>query len=467
MAQLGTTRRAAAIYVLLAGLQRGVSLLILPFITHAMSPIEYGAASMLSATALLLTAIIGAPLIPLIVRAAARGEEDGPALLRVAGTYCYFLVPIAVGLAATAAALFVPEALGVPGFIWGIELLAIGFQPAFTFALWVAQAREDLPRFVWLASTSVLALAVSKLVLVVVLQMGVLGWVISDLLSAVFTTVLAISLVRPPRAQVSSNHIRYVLRFTVPLVPHSASLWALTYLSRPAMAAVSSLDQVGLLSFGLNLAMVASLVLAETNRAVLPRYSREIFQAPTRETLGPVKWQLLAAFIVPALVGCAVAVAGRWIFAEAYWPSFFLTGVLLVGQAAYGLYLIPMNYLTQTAGLPKYSALASGAGATLILVSILVLGHKYGAVGVAYATTVGYLTMAAVAMILTRVFKLDIAWSSWLAYWPEALLVAAALTFSVAALASPVGTSLAWTFIGLCLLLVLGAIILTDRRKHS
>jgi O-antigen/teichoic acid export membrane protein len=232
------------------------------------------------------------------------------------------------------------------------------------------------------------------------------------------------------------------------------------------MAAVSSLDQVGLLSFGLNLAMLASLILAEINAAVLPRYSRESFPAPTNETLGPVRWQLIAAFVVPAVVGCGVAVAGRWIFAEAYWPSFLLTGVLLIGQAAYGLYVIPMNYLTQTAGHSKYSALASGAGAALILVSILILGHRYGAVGVAGATAAGYLTMAGVAIILTSALKLDIAWSSWLANWPEVLLAAAALTSGVVALAAPVGSTLGWTLAGGCLVLVLGAVVVAARRKQ-
>ena len=467
VARVGTTGRAAVTYVVLAGLQRIVSLLILPFISHAMSPTEYGAASMLSATSLLLTAVIAAPLIQLVIRAAARGEEDGPALLRVAGTYCYFQLPIGVALAATAFTLLVPEFLGISGFVWGIELLAIGFQPATSvFALWVSQAREDLRRFVLLSSTSVLVTATSKLVLVVEMQLGVLGWAISDLLSACFSAVLAMTLVRLPRVRVAAHHVRSALNFSLPLIPHSASVWALGSLSRPAMAAVSSLYQVGLLSFGLNLASVASLVLAEFNRAVLPRYSREAFRAPTHETRATVAWQLIAALVVPAVVGCGVAVAGPWVFAEAYWPSFALTGVLLIGQAGYGLYLIPMNYLTQTAGRPKYSALATGAGAVLILVSILVVGHRYGAIGVAYATAAGYLTMAAVALILAVVLKLDIAWSSWLGHWPEVVLGAAALLCCAAALASPVGSSLGRTFTGVCLALVLGSIILCARRIH-
>lgn len=466
MARFGKTGRAAGTYIVLAGLQRGISLLILPFVTHAMSPSEFGAASMLAAASLLLTAVIASPLIQVIIRAAARGEDDGPALLRIAGTYCYFVVPLTVALIAGAVSLF-HQILGVAGYIWGIELLAIGFQPAAgVFALWVAQARQDLPRFVWLSTTSVLVTAGSKLVLVVLLKLGVLGWVISDLLSAILSGVLALFLVRLPHAQVRSNHIGYLLKFTLPLIPHSVAFWALASLSRPAMAVVSTLDQVGLLSFGVGLAQVAGLVLAESNRAALPRYSRETFPSPTSETREPVRWQLIAAFVVPAVIGSGVAVFGQLLFAEAFWPSFFLTGVLLVGQAALGLYLIPMNYLTQTAGLPKYSGLASGAGATVILSLILALGHRYGAVGVAFITAAGYVTMAAVALILTWTHKLDIAWGAWRANWPELTFAAGSLVCSVAALASPLNSSMRWILTGVCIVLAVGATALTVRRRR-
>jgi O-antigen/teichoic acid export membrane protein len=467
MPQLGKTKQATVTYLSLAGLQRGLSLLLLPFITHVMSPVEYGAASMLTATSLMVIGIVAAPLIQQIIRAAARGEEDGPALLRVAGTYCYFVLPIAFALGAAVFVLLVPELLGVSGLVWGIELLAIGLQPAATiFGLWVAQAREDLRRFVLLSSASILATAASKLLLVVGLHMGVLGWAISDLFSAGLSAALAISLVRLPRVQVTYNHVRSVLSFSLPLIPHTAALWSLSTLSRPAMAAVSTLDQVGLLAFGLNLASVASLVLQEINRAVLPRFARENFPAPTRETLALVRWQLTAAIVVPAVVGSGVTIAGPLIFAEAFWPSFAITGVLLIGQAAYGLYLIPMNYMTQTAGLPKYSAAASGAGAVLILVSILIAGRSYGAAGAAYATAAGYFVMAGVTMVTICVLKLDIAWSTWLDQWPEVVLSTAALICSVAALASPVG-ALGRAFAVGGLVLALGAVVLTARRKYA
>lgn len=465
MARLGGTGRAAATYLVLAGLQRGLSLLILPFISHAMSPAEYGAASVLTASALFLVAIVAAPLEQLVFRSSARGGEDAPALIRVAGIYCYVVLPLIVAVVAAGVALLLPELFGMSGTIWAIELLSIGLLPAATyFALPLVRARQDLRRFVWLALTSVVVTATSKFVLIVGWELGVLGWATSDLISASSSAILAMVLVRLPRAQVDASHIWGVAKFSIPLIPHRASFWALSSLSRPAMATVSTLAQVGLLSFGLNLAAVANMILAEINQAVLPRYSRENFPAPSEETRSAVRYQLVLALTVPALIGAGLAIAGTWIFAEPYWPSFALTGILLVAQVAYGLYLIPMNYVVQAAGLPKFSALASVSGAALIMAGIFLFGRQLGALGVAYATAIGFIVMAVVALVLTRALKLTIRWRTWKTCWPEISVSTVGLACSVTALLLPVRSAETYGLAGLSLALVLGAFAITSRR---
>ncbi len=115
-----------------------------------------------------------------------------------------------------------------------------------------------------------------------------------------------------------------------------------------------------------------------------------------------MRWQRIVAVTVPQLVGAGLAITGHWIFAEPYWPSFALTGILLRGQVAYGLYRIPMNYLVQAAGLPKFSALAPMSGALVVLVGIFAFGNRFGALGVVYATILGFVLMAAVALLLTQ-----------------------------------------------------------------
>jgi hypothetical protein len=233
------------------------------------------------------------------------------------------------------------------------------------------------------------------------------------------------------------------------------------------MAAVSSLEQVGLLSLGLNLAQVAGLILSESNRAALPRYSRERFPAPTGETLGIVRWQIVAALTVPAVVGSGIALAGKMIFAEAYWPSLFLAGVLLVSQVAYGLYLVPMNYLTQTAGLPRFSALASGTGAAVILTTVLLFARTYGAAGVSYGTVAAYLMMAIAAFALTLANKLEIEWHTWVKAWPEIVLSCAALVCSVAALTLPDARISEQVLAISGLIFVAGATLVTLRRSSG
>lgn len=464
----GKTAGAAATYIVLAAIQRSTSLILLPFVTHAMSPSEYGAASMLAAASLFITAIIAAPLTQIIIRAAAREDEDGPALLRIAGIYCYYVLPVLAAGGAALFALAVTDFLGVSGEIWALEILAIGLQPAAsTYALFVAQAREDFRRFAAISSTSVTVTAASKIFFVVVMEQGVFGWVISDLVSGVVTAVLASILIRVPHAAITFSNRRYLLAFTLPLIPHSASMWALAFMSRPAMAAVSTFEQVGLLSFALNLAQVAGMLLAEANRAALPRYSREQFPAPTGETVGIVRAQFIAAFLIPAAVGSGVALIGPWVFAETYWPSFALTGVLLVSQLAYGLYLIPMNYLTQTGGLPRFSSLASGAGATVILTAVLAFGGRYGAAGVAYSTVAAYVVMAVVAVALVHGHRLKVSWRTWRSSWGGVVLSAASLACSVMALESDVGSRTSHAYASGCLGFLVIAVILTLRRGRD
>lgn len=448
MSRFGRNSSAVATYTILAVAQRGVSFLILPFITHAISPADYGAASLLASGAMLLVTLLATPLSQLVTRAAARNDEDAPALLRLMGLYCYRIMPLVGAIGAALVAAFVPSILGVPGYIWAIELVAVGFQPSATaYAIWAAQGRNQLGRFAAITITSVLTTVVSKLILVVAMHKGLLGWVLSDLVTAIAAAFVGMVLVRLPHAHVTRKHLRDVLNFCLPLVPHQVSFWVLTFLSRPAMAAVAPLEEVGVFSFALNLAQLAGLILLEGNRGLLMRYATEKFPAPSDEMVGIVKWQLTASLVVPTLVGCGVALLGSRLFPESYWPAFSIVGILLVGQMATGLYAIPMNFLTQTAGITRFSAIASGGGAIILFTGILLFAPRHGATAVAIATVAANFAMAGVALGLVLAHRLDIAWRSWAPTWPAVALGVGALGLTIAALNLPADSPQIWKFV--------------------
>ena len=204
----------------------------------------------------------------------------------------------------------------------------------------------------------------------------------------------------------------------------------------------------------------------ESNRAALVRYSRETLPAPTHETHQVVKWQILGALLVPAIVGCAIATLGPKIVAESYLPSLALSGVLLIGNAAYGLYLIPMNYLTQTAAITRYNAFASFSGAAVLFASLLFVGHKFGATGAAYATSASYIVMASMAVAITLNQKIDVQWRSWTKNWPEITLAFCALTCVTVALASSASQRVKYLMVFPCVFLILSSIALTIKRTE-
>lgn len=442
MATVGRAGRAAGVFILLAGLNRAVSMLILPFISRVVSPSEFGAATTVSATSLFLVSLFAMPLDTLVVYAAPRAGGESRALLRVAGLYCYFALPAISLLPAAMFAFFAPELLGISGTIWAIEIVAIGLMPAMmVYALPMVKSSQKLRKFVWLASTSIATLAVSKMILVVGLRLGVLGWVVSDLISAAISAITAAILVRPPPVRISWEDVRKVAAFAIPIIPHTVALWGIGALSRPALAMVSDLKQVGFLSAGLTVASAVIIVIGEINRAVQPGFSQETFPAPTDKTFTPVRWLIVSATAVPAAAGCGLALFGSRIFAEPYWPAFRISGVLLIGLAIYGFYPIAINYLVLTAGITKFSSIATGTGAAVVAAFVFAFGGRYGAVGVSYGVGGGYFAMAAVALMLTKFAKLDIDWSQWRLCWPEMLSSATALTLSVVALGQPVNSA--------------------------
>ena len=92
--QIGKVGRTAATFVLLASLQRFISLLILPFIAHVMSPAEYGKVATLTSAAILLIAVFAGPIDTLVFRMFHKTDDTSRGILRIAGLYSYVFFPM-------------------------------------------------------------------------------------------------------------------------------------------------------------------------------------------------------------------------------------------------------------------------------------------------------------------------------------------------------------------------------------
>ncbi|MBT2549618.1 lipopolysaccharide biosynthesis protein [Arthrobacter sp. ISL-65] len=405
--------RRTFVYLLFGFLQRGLSFLLLPFVTRVLSPDEYGAVSVVVAGGALFGIVLGSSLESAVFRSVARVSRSSAAILKMTALYLYAILPIAAGVIALVLYLLDASLLSVDTRIWAIEILACGLMPAVSFyVLPTLRASNDLRRFIGVSSVSIGALFIGKVVFVISLGQGLLGWVVSDLLAAVFSYLVAFFLVRPAPASVSRKKLRRLVVFALPLVPHRVAFWALSSLSRPAMTVVLPLSLIGIYSLAFNFASIAAMVLVELNRAFLAEYSRESFPAPSEVSRRVARIQILLAFLAPASVGAGVAIAAPILMGEEFLTSLPLIALLLAAQIAYGIYLIPVNYMVQSAGRSGWSWISSTLGATLILFCTIMFGDTAGVFGVALITMLGYLVMAVSAFAIARVQALDIRWSA-------------------------------------------------------
>ncbi|MBT2248088.1 oligosaccharide flippase family protein [Arthrobacter sp. BHU FT2] len=404
-------RRSALVYVTFGFLQRGLSLLLLPFVTRVMTPGDYGAVSVVVAGGSLFGVVFGSALESAVFRWSVRSNKLSNSVLQLAAFYLYLVLPIVALATACVLVALDTEILSISSLIWSLEILACGLMPAVSFlALPMIRAVHDLKRFVLVSSVSIFSLISTKILLVLIFPLGLPGWVLSDFLAAVISFVVSAFLVNIPAGGDARRGIRKLLGFSLPLVPHRVAFWALSSLSRPAMAVVLPLSQVGLFSLGLNFAGVASLILVEINRALLPQYSKETFPAPTKDTRRIARIQIAAALSVPILVGAGVAFASPLLISSDFIEALPIVAILLVAQTMYGLYLIPANYTVQSAGHTKTNWYPSVAGAVFIFLTILLFGDDVGTMGVSFFTIAGYLVMASGATIITKRISLDIAW---------------------------------------------------------
>lgn len=403
--------RSALVYLIFGFLQRGLSLLLLPFVTRVMSPSEYGAVSVVVAGGALFSVVLGSALESAAFRWTVRADASSVSVLRLSAFYLYGLLPALAGLLAIVLYVIDSAILSVSSLVWSIEIIACGLMPAVSFyALPAIRAKRQLRKFVVLSSISILGLLAGKVVLVIVLGYGLVGWVVSDFIAAALAFVASSFLVDVPKRRGAPYEVGNLLKFALPLVPHRAAFWALSSLSRPAMAIVLPLSQVGLFSLGLNFAGIASMVLVEINRAFLPQYSAETFPAPSKATRKVARLQIVAAFSVPVLAGGAVASLSPMLISEEFGEALPLVAILLIAQLLYGLYLIPANYTVQSAGHTATNWYSSVAGAVFIFVAILAFGSYAGTGGVSGFTVVGYLIMALGALVMTRRIPLVITW---------------------------------------------------------
>lgn len=390
---------------LVAGLlQQGLVFALLPFLTRAVTPAEFGRITVATTAAGLAAIVMGLGLEAPVFRLWFARAEQPAVRNRYLATARTLLgiSSISIAMVLALAAWLLP----VDSEAWSPSLISIagagGVAAVFvsTYVLPLLRAQDRLRAYLTVQLTSAILQPLLLGSFVLLLGWGAVGWITAAATAHWIAAVVggrkapstgrAAALDRPAR--------RELLSFGLPLVPHGLSHWALAGVDRLVLVGFVSSASVGVYGLAYRIAQLVSIVVTELNRAMMNEYGRLVAldqsaDERARRLGGLAEVQIAASVAIAFVLAVLAPPTFRLLFPPEYGSGAAILPWVALGYAFFGMYYVPTNILVLVEGRSRWLWTGTSSGAAVNLAANLVLIPRMGIVGAAQATAIGYATM--------------------------------------------------------------------------
>lgn len=390
---------SATAYALGYGVQRIVGFVMLPIYTRVISPAEYGVLSVLVSVATGAGVIFAAGLDLAIYRTYFELEDDPERQDHFIHSIWRFLV-IFPTISAFALAALAWVVIGDHQYFTEFDVLLALLGSAMNIAattlpLAVLRAKQALRPYLIVTAVTTAVAPLCGVIFVVVLGTGLRGFLLAGLIANV-ATLIAAGVVMPWRRHITFQRklVSKALKFSVPLVPHFFSHWALQVADRLVIAGLVSATSLGLYGLGSNVAAPFMMAVLSLNAGFMPTYAK----AGTKGGLGAALREAvvlqIALVVTITLGGMLLGSSVVEIMAPpSYHGAGSLVAWIVLGYGFLGLYYIPMNGATLGAGRSRYAWTATLASACVNISLLFFFVPTYGVHFAAVASALGYLVL--------------------------------------------------------------------------
>lgn len=378
--------RGAAVYTLSNVASAAVPFLLLPALTRAMGPEEYGRVAMFATLVTIASAVVGL-------------SVHGSASVRffdrtVTDFSVYVSSCMAVMLASLAGAALlllvvlalVPDMVGVP-LQWALVALGVAaasFILQMRLVIWLAQKRAL--QYAALQVSYAVINAGLTIGMVLAVQGGAAGRMGAQALAMTMAALIAVaSLARSGMlaGRVSFAYMKEAARFGAPMVPHLLGTTVLVTFDRIVINENLGLADTGIYMVAVQIALVIALIADAINKAFVPWLYEQLAQARPEFPRWIVKrtWLCFGAIAVLALMSMLVVEPlVRLVAGEKYLEATTVLPWLIAGQAFGTAYFLVANYIFYSRR-THYLAFASLAAGVCNAVLTLLLVPRLGIVG--------------------------------------------------------------------------------------
>jgi len=197
------------------------------------------------------------------------------------------------------------------------------------------------------------------------------------------------NLIKISKFSFNNEHIKYSLKFGIPLIPHALSGFILTFFDRIIINQLSGASDTGLYSFAYNVGMIMNMAVMALNKSWVPLFyenlTKNSFEKINNLAYNYSKYIYLIAIVLILFAKEIVSIIAD----KKYHAALPIVPVIVVGYLGVFLYTLYGNYSfyrkkTVLISIATLSAGAINIGLNYWLIPI------YGYVAAAYTTLVSY-----------------------------------------------------------------------------
>jgi O-antigen/teichoic acid export membrane protein len=269
------------------------------------------------------------------------------------------------------------------------------------------KAAENATGAVVLRSGKTVVDHATRLVAVVGLSMGVVGYLLGSLVAAVAIGAVGTAyLLRRALMAFSVEKMRAALTYSLPMFPHFYSHFVISMADRVLLSRLGTLGAVGVYTLGYSLARVLQMLVTSANNAIMPEFAAASGDDEAFGRLADIAtYYLLLAAVVAVGFSLFMPVALELFFPAAYQDAARILPWLAVGFFCLSLYYVPMNVLSQTQRETRYVPILTIVAAVSNIGLNYLLIPEYGITGAAVSTLVAYLLLAIMVFVLSQRFR--------------------------------------------------------------
>jgi O-antigen/teichoic acid export membrane protein len=408
----------SAVYGLGNVLSKTIAVFLVPIYTRVLTPADYGLVSISNVLYTFLLLFLNLGTSSALFRYYHEAADDGERKDYVTGAFwllmgsAILIVAFAFLAAGPVAQLLFGHA-DKAGFVRMTALWCfMSAFPLVPLAIFRAEGKPKL--FISVTVGSFLVNVVMTIIFIVVLRRGAIGVIESSVVATAMVAVAILAyLVRRIRFRPRLSHVRAILSFGLPLVPFGLGMLVINMGGRVMLNRIAGATETGLYSLGYTAGMLVNLVLVQPfQTAWWPMVFASHKEEGAAERFGRVLTYLLfIGFAMALYLGVLAREAIEIIAARPFWGSWDVTFWVALAYVMYGaFYCVSVGSLL--AGRSKHFTPLALIGAGAALAGYFVLIPRFGRLGAAWATLLGFTVMSVAAFFMAQPrYRVPYEWS--------------------------------------------------------